>query len=43
MEPINPWDEANMLTKQPNHYVRATPKEDMPYRCKSSIHLRFVK
>ncbi|KAJ9093415.1 hypothetical protein QFC21_006446 [Naganishia friedmannii] len=29
---LNAWDEANMLTKQPNHFVRVEPKENMPYR-----------
>lgn len=40
---INAWDEANMLTKQPNHFVRVNPKEQMPYRCELFSDLRAAK
>lgn len=38
---INEWDKANMLTEQSNHFVRVTPKEQMPYRCKHLVALRM--
>jgi hypothetical protein len=40
---INEWDKANMLTEQSNHFVRVTPKEQMPYRCKPFVALRTAR
>lgn len=40
---INAWDEANLLTKQPNHFVRVDPKEQMPYRCELFSDPRSAK